>query len=94
MELLHSLVDRNSLLGAGMGLGSGPVMAYLFKLHESLDPTSSTQTRAHRTPLLSSEAVMGLGSRLCLLELCLCTPLKFGADNNSVHVSYVSQVCG
>lgn len=56
MELLHSLVDRNSLLGAGMGLGSGPVMGYLLKLHESLDPTSSTQTRANKTLLLSSDS--------------------------------------
>lgn len=60
-------------LELGWNWGYGPVMDYLFKVYESSDPTSNTNTRANKQntllPLDSQEAVWA-GSGLVCCSLC------------------------
>lgn len=69
------------------------MMDHLFKVYESLHSTLSTQTNM---PVVfrQSGGSVGPRARLSLPELLPCTPLTFGADNNAVHVSYISQLSG
>lgn len=66
-------------------------MDHLFKVYESLDSTLSTQTN---TPVVFRQSGGSVSPRagLSLPELFPCTPLTFGAENNTVHVNYIAQL--